>query len=96
MTQKQALVKSLKKIGYHEELLKDLRLKDLKAIANDEDVGYFHMTKYPEELDSVLVSELQRLGIGANLSKALEYLRIEEWDTLYNCVFRFKIGRAHV
>ncbi len=94
ITQKQALIRSLKKAGYHEERLKELSLKDLQAIADDEDVGYFYLTVSPEELDSVLISELQRLGIGENLSNALEYLHMEEWDTLYNCEFRF-IGTEH-
>lgn len=95
ITQKQALIKSLKMAGYHEERLKELSLKDLKAIADDEDVGYFHMTKDPASLDLVLTTELKRLGIGEKLSTALEYLEIEEWDTLYNCEFRFTSTEHH-
>ncbi len=89
ITQKQALIRSLKKAGYHEERLKELGLKDLQAIANDEDVGYFHMTVSPEDIESVLTDELKRLGIGENLSSALEYLAAEELDFLEKSEFKF-------
>jgi len=89
LTQKQGLIRSLKKAGYHEERLKNLNLNDLKAIADDEDVGYFHMTVDPAEIDGVLVEELKRLKIGSFLSNALEYLEWEEWDALFNSEFKF-------
>lgn len=89
LTQKQGLIRSLKKAGYHEERLRELNLKELQAIANDEDIGYFHMTSYPVEIDTVLADELKRLKIGIPLLTALEYLEHEEWDSLYNSRFKF-------
>lgn len=89
LTQKQGLIRSLKKAGYHEERLRDLNLKELQAIANDEDVGYFHMTTSPAEISMVLMDELNRLKIGNPLLTALEYLEHEEWDSFYNSKFKF-------
>lgn len=89
LTQKQGLIRSLKKAGYHEERLRDLNLKELQAIANDEDVGYFHMTASPAEINMVLMDELNRLKIGNPLLTALEYLEHEEWDSFYNSKFKF-------
>lgn len=89
LTQKQGLIRTLKKAGYHEERLRDLNLKDLKAIADDEDVGYFHMTANPAEIDDIIVEELKRLKIGEDLSNALEYLLAEEWSFLYDSKFKF-------
>jgi hypothetical protein len=89
LTQKQGLIRSLKKAGYYEERLRDLNLKELQAIANDEDVGYFHMTASPAEINMVLMDELKRLKIGSPLLTALEYLEHEEWDSFYNSKFKF-------
>lgn len=93
LTQKQGLIRSLKKAGYYEARLRDLNLKDLQGIANDEDVGYFHMTISPAEISMVLMDELNRLKIGNPLLTALEYLEHEEWDSFYNSKFKF-IGSA--
>lgn len=89
LTQKQGLIRSLKKAGYHEERLRNLNLKELQAIADDEDVGYFHMTVDPARIEDVLVDELRRLDIGSSLAAALEYLDWEEWASLFNSKFSF-------
>jgi len=79
-TQKQALIKQLQKAGFDKERLKDMPLNQLKSMAADEDVAYFHMSKSPEYIKTMLIEELLRLGIKNDLLIALEYLEAEDWS----------------
>jgi hypothetical protein len=79
-TQKQALIKQLQKAGFDKERLKDMPLDQLKSMAADEDVAYFHMSKSPEYIKTILIEELLRLGIENDLLKALVYLEAEDWS----------------
>jgi hypothetical protein len=79
-TQKQALIKQLQKAGFDKERLKDMPLEQLKSMAADEDVAYFHMSKDPEHIKTILFEELLRLGIENDLLTALEYLEAEDWS----------------
>lgn len=79
-TQKQALIKQLQKAGFDKERLKEIPLDQLKSMAADEDVAYFHMSKDPEYIKTILIEELLRLGIENDLLMALEYLEAEYWS----------------
>jgi len=79
-TQKQALIKQLQKAGFDKERLKEMPLDKLKSMAADEDVAYFHMSKSPEYIKTILIEELLRLGIKNDLLTALEYLEAEDWS----------------
>jgi hypothetical protein len=88
-TQKQALIKQLQKTGFDKERLRDFPLSQLKAMAADEDIAYFNMSKSPEELKRMLIEELSRLGIGGEFQKAFEFLDIEDWDVFYHVEMKF-------
>lgn len=81
-TQRQALVRTLEKAGFSVEKLQALNLEQLKAMAADEDVAYFHITQSPVEIHSVIIDELDRLQIGAEFLLALKWLDAEEWGSL--------------
>lgn len=88
-TQKQALIKQLQKVGFDKERLKDIPLDQLKSMAADEDVAYFHMSKDPENIRTLLIEELSRLDIGHDFAKAFELLDIEEWSVFYHVEMEF-------
>jgi hypothetical protein len=88
-TQKQALVKQLQKAGFDKERLKDMPLDQLKSMAADEDVAYFHMSKDPENIRTLLIEELSRLEIGHDLAKSFELLAIEGWSDFYDVEMEF-------
>jgi hypothetical protein len=88
-TQKQALIKQLQKAGFDKERLKDMPLDQLKSMAADEDVAYFHMSKDPANIRILLIDELSRLDVGHDFAKAFEFLDIEDWDVFYNVEMEF-------
>lgn len=88
-TQKQALIKQLQKVGFDKERLKDIPLDQLKSMAADEDVAYFHMSKDPENISTLLIEELSRLDVGHDFAKAFELLAIEEWSVFYHIEMEF-------
>ena len=88
-TQKQALIKQLQKAGFDKERLKDIPLDQLKSMAADEDVAYFHMSKDPENICTLLTEELSRLAVGHDFAKAFELLDIEEWSDFYHVEMEF-------
>lgn len=62
-TQRSALLKKLKEAGYDSEILKIMSLKELKSIAEEEEIPYFIITKEPEEEWLVAREEMKRLNI---------------------------------
>ena len=88
-TQKQALIKQLQKGGFDKERLKDMPLDQLKSMAADEDVAYFHMSKDPENIRTLLIDELSRLDVGHDFVKVFEFLDIEDWDVFYRVEMEF-------
>jgi hypothetical protein len=88
-TQKQALIKQLQKAGFDKERLKDMPLDQLKSMAADEDVAYFHMSKNPENARRMLIEELSRLGVGSDFQRAFEFLDIEDWDVFFHVEMEF-------
>lgn len=88
-TQKQALIKQLQKAGFDKERLKDMPLDQLKSMAADEDVAYFHMSKDPENIRTVLTEELSRLDIGHDFAKSFEWLDIEGLSDFYDVEMKF-------
>lgn len=88
-TQKQALIKQLSKAGFDKRRLQDFSLSQLKAMADDEDVAYFNMSKSPDDIKRVLIEELSRLNLGNNLKIAFEYLELEELKDLCSVEIEF-------
>ena len=88
-TQKQALIKQLQKAGFDKERLKDMPLDQLKSMAADEDIAYFHMSKNPEDARRMLIEELSRLGVGGDFQRAFEFLDIEDWDVFFHVEMEF-------
>ena len=82
-TQRQALVRTLEKAGFSVKKLEGLSLEQLKAMAEDEDVAYFHITQNPSEVHLILIDELKRLQIEPNFLQALECIEAEEWVDFY-------------
>lgn len=62
-TQRDAIIKKLKEAGYEYDVLKGMRLRELKAIAEEEEIPYFSITKEPEEEWLVAREEMKRLNI---------------------------------
>ena len=89
-TQKQALVKTLEKAGFSVKKLEGLSLEQLRAMAEDEDVAYFHITQSPSEVHHVLIDELKRMQIEPNFLKAFEWLQDEEWEIFFTPEMVFK------
>jgi hypothetical protein len=56
-TQKQALIKQLTESGFDKQRLQDFSISQLKAMAADEDVAYFNMSKSPDDIKRVLIEE---------------------------------------
>ncbi len=71
-TQKSTILKKLKEAGYDSDVLKSMGLRQLKAIANEEEVPYFSITKDPDDLIFILFKELERLNLNKKLSSVLE------------------------
>lgn len=88
-TQKQALIKQLTKSGFDKQRLQDFSLSQLKAMASDEDIAYFNMSKSPDGIKIVLIEELSRLGLESNFKAAFEYLDLEELRDLCSIEMEF-------
>jgi hypothetical protein len=78
-TQKESILKKLKDAGFDYDLLKTMSLRELKEVANDEEVPYFSITRDPKELISVLFNELDRLDLHSDLRSALQKLMELNW-----------------
>ena len=79
-TQSQTLIKGLKKKGLPEKILATLNLDKLKALAKEEDLSYFDMSRHPEEPRDVLIEELERLQLDPVLLEAMRALHNEYWS----------------
>jgi hypothetical protein len=88
-TQKQALIKQLSKAGFDNQRLQDFSLLQLKAMAADEDVAYFNMSKSPDDIKRLLIEELSRLDIERDFKAAFEYLDLEELRDLCSIEMEF-------
>lgn len=88
-TQKQALIKQLSKAGFDKQRLQDFSLSQLKAMAADEDVAYFNISKSPDDIKRVLIEELSRLDIEGDFKTAFEYLDLEELRDLCSIEMEF-------
>jgi len=88
-TQKQALIKQLSKAGFDNQRLQDFSLIQLKAMAADEDVAYFNMSKSPDDIKRLLIEELSRLDIERDFKTAFEYLDLEELRDLCSIEMEF-------
>jgi len=88
-TQRQALIKQLKQMGLLEKILKTMKLEQLKAIAKEEDISYFDISKAPIEPRLLLINELERLGVGYKLLGILELLEAEEMDVFTPAKYKF-------
>lgn len=58
--------------------LQELKLHQLKALAEEEDVSYFDISKTPQDVRSLLSEETERLGVGRQLGLLLERLESED------------------
>lgn len=72
-TQKQAILKKFKEAGYDYQVLKTMELRQLKAMADEEEIPYFSIDKDPNEEIYFLGDELLRLGINNHISKQFDY-----------------------
>lgn len=70
-TQKDAIIKKLKEAGFDPKLLKIMRLMELKAIADEEKIPYFTMSKDPEEEWWLARNEMERLKLDNSVSNHL-------------------------
>lgn len=80
LTQRDQLIKQLTKAGLPKKQLQELKLQQLKALAEEEEVPHFDITRAPENVSDTLVKELKRLALSPALCKALEDLREPEWS----------------
>ncbi len=70
-TQRDAIIKKLKEAGFDTKLLKTMRLRELKAIAEEEEIPYFSISKESEEEWLVALEEMERLKLENSVSKHL-------------------------
>ena len=85
-TQKSAILKKLKEAGYDNNVLKTMGLKELKAVASEEEISYFSLDKEPEEEWWVSREELERLGLKNAIFNHLDlyyqdYIDLEKFIT---------------
>lgn len=79
-TQKQALVKLLKVAGLPADMLKAMSLRALKALAAEEELPYFDLSKSPADIRDILSEEILRLNLGPEFAKGLELLADYDWS----------------
>lgn len=80
LTQRETLIRQLRKAGLPQKQLQELKLQQLKSLAEEEDLPYFNIDKEAEDVRYVLSTELHRLGLATEISKALELLHEAEWS----------------
>lgn len=74
LTQRDKLIKDLKKAGHPKRRLDSLNLQALKSLAEQEELAFFDLDKDGEEAREVLHQELLRLGLRGEISEAFERL----------------------
>lgn len=72
------LIKNLVKAGLPKRRLQELKLRQLKALAEEEDVSYFDISTTPQDVRSLLSEETERLGAGRELGLLLDRLESED------------------
>lgn len=97
-TQKDAIIKKLKEAGYDNDVLKTMRLRELKAIAEEEEIPYFSMSKDPEEEWWIARNEMERLNLNNSIFEHLDcyfeaYMSFDDFETFRDSPaeeFKFK------
>lgn len=79
-SQRDQLIKNLVKAGLPKRRLQDLKLRQLKALAEEEEVPYFDISTNPQDVRSLLSEETERLGAGRELGLLLDRLETEDWS----------------
>jgi len=77
-SQRNQLIKNLVKAGLPKRRLQELKLRQLKALAEEEEVPYFDISTNPQDVRSLLSEETERLGVGRELGLLLDRLEREE------------------
>lgn len=77
-SQRDQLIKNLVKAGLPKKRLQELKLRHLKALAEEEEVPYFDISTNPQDVRSLLSEETERLGVGRELGLLLERLESED------------------
>ena len=77
-SQRDQLIKSLVKAGLPKKRLQDLKLRQLKALAEEKEVPYFDISTKPQDVRTLLNMETERLGMGRELGLLLARLEGEE------------------
>lgn len=79
-SQRDQLIKNLVKAGLPKRRLQELKLRQLKALAEEEEVPYFDISTAPQDVRSLLSEETERLGVGRELGLLLDRLENEDWS----------------
>ena len=77
-SQRDQLIKNLVKAGLPKQRLQDLKLRQLKALAEEKEVLYFDISTQPQEVRTLLREETERLGVGCELGLLLDRLESED------------------
>ncbi len=78
-TQKGEILKKLKEAGYDNDVLKTMGLRELKAIANEEEIPYFSIDKEPSNSIEIALCELKRLDLNPELAQVLNsFLELDD------------------
>ena len=77
-SQRDQLIRNLVKAGLPKRRLLELKLRQLKALAEEEEVPYFDISTEPQDVRSLLSEETERLGVGRELGLLLERLESED------------------
>jgi hypothetical protein len=77
-SQRDQLIKNLVKAGLPKRRLQELKLRQLKALAEEEEILYFDISTNPQDVRSLLREETERLGVGRELGLLLERLESED------------------
>lgn len=86
-TQRQAILKKFKEAGYDYEVLKTLKLRELKAMADEEEMPYFSIDKEPEDDFWLASEELNRLSINNSITDCLQSIKDDELSFYENSSF---------
>lgn len=78
ISQRDQLLKNLVKAGLPKKRLQDLKLRQLKALAEEEEVPYFDISTSPQDVRSLLREETERLGVGREFGLLLDRLESED------------------
>lgn len=77
-SQRDQLIKNLVKAGLPKRRLQELKLRQLKALAEEREVPYFGISTNPHDVRWLLHEETERLGIGRELGLLLDRLERED------------------